>query len=108
MKKILSLTFVGFLIASCQPTKTPLPNIPDVEFCEPAEQHLKALCDEAAQNDQYQYCCELIRPTKKGKTYSTFCKEKMAQGVNINPKCISVVKDCSLVEDCSITKKDTE
>jgi DNA transposition AAA+ family ATPase len=41
--------------------------------------------------------------TKKGKSFTQFCQEKQAQGISIEPKCLSTIVSCDQMDVCTHT-----
>lgn len=78
---------------------TPTPIVTDTDQCAPAEQHLHDLC--SADPGKNNYCCRVVAPTKKGKSYTQFCQEKQNEGVFLNPKCIESVTSCDQIDACT-------
>ena len=78
---------------------TPTPIVTDTDQCAPAEKHLHDLC--AADATKNSYCCQIVAPTKKGKSYTQFCQEKQAQGVFLNPKCVANIVSCDKIDSCT-------
>lgn len=81
---------------------TPTPVVTDTDQCNAAEQHLNTLCK--ADPVKNNYCCQVVAPTKKGKSYTQFCQEKQNQGVFLNPKCVSSVLSCDQIDPCTNSK----
>lgn len=104
MKNLLSIAIAfSFLGIDCNqayvtPPK-PTPVVVDTDLCQTAEAHLKSLCDSNPTNNLY--CCQVVTPTKKGKSYAEFCREKQEQGLFLNPKCVSEVISCDQVDVCT-------
>lgn len=98
-----------FVSVSCATTSTPNPQpaptpiLADIEFCAPAETRLHDLC--LANPVENSYCCQVVAPTKKGKTFTQFCQESQNEGVTQNPKCISTIISCDKIDVCTGTKK---
>lgn len=70
----------------------PTPVVTDTQYCDLAQSHLIALkCDEG-------------NPTKKGKSFSTVCRETQDNGIFINPKCLSEVTTCDQIDSCTHSK----
>ena len=82
------------------PRPTPIPT--DTNLCQTAEQHLQQMCN--ANQEENAYCCAIVAPTKKGKTFTQFCEQKQNDGVSLNPKCLSEVKTCGEVDSCTGSK----
>ena len=82
------------------PRPTPIPT--DTNMCANAEQHLDQLCK--ADPSGNSYCCAVVAPTKKGKTFTQFCQDKQNDGVALNPKCLSEVKTCGEIDSCTGSK----
>ncbi len=78
---------------------SPLPE-PTIDWCAKAEDHIQNMCD----NAKGTYCCLIVAPTQKGKSFTQFCHEKEAQGLNLNPQCIANVKTCEAVDTCTNSK----
>lgn len=72
---------------------------PDSEYCGAAEEHMQTLCK--LDEKKNSYCCEVVKPTKKGKSYKQFCEEKQTQNVFLNPKCVASVSVCEAIDDCT-------
>lgn len=73
-----------------QPKPTPI--VTDTEQCDLAQINLLRLrCPEG-------------NPTKKGKTFSDFCKETQNNGIFLNPKCLATLTDCSQIDSCTNSK----
>lgn len=81
------------------PEPPPAPPIPATTDCEKAEAHLHDLCLADATGNQY--CCVVVAPTKKGKTFSQFCEEEQAKGVNVNPQCLASATTCDNIDLCT-------
>lgn len=84
-------------LAGC-PTEpvVPDPKIPQVkgsEWCERAEKNLLALG------------CEEGQPTKEGKSFTEFCKETQANGIDLNPQCLANISSCDQVDQVCAWKK---
>lgn len=110
--KILGTTLMLGSIAlfnDCAPTNSepvtppkPTPVVTDTDQCGAVEQHLNDMCK--ADPVKNSYCCEVVAPTKKGKSYTQFCQEKQAQGVFLNPKCVANVTSCDQIDPCTNSK----
>lgn len=101
-KNILTLIFAGTVIVACSGTTTqtrPAAITGDSNMCPTAEEHLTQLCkkDEIVNR----YCCEVVAPTQKGKSFTQFCSEKQAQGVRLNPGCLARITSCEQVDVCT-------
>jgi len=102
MKNFLLLSILILSVASCPKPPVaahPTPVVTDTAMCVEADQHLAALCN--ADPSKNAYCCIVDAKTKKGKTYTQFCIEKQNQGIFLNPKCISQIKDCGEINNCT-------
>jgi hypothetical protein len=82
------------------PRPTPVPV--DTDMCSAAEQHLQQMCN--SDQTANAYCCAVVAPTKKGKTFTQFCEAKQNEGVFLNPKCVSEVKSCGDIDSCTGSK----
>jgi len=82
------------------PKPTPIPT--DTGMCQSAEDHLTQMCKSDPQTNSY--CCAVVAPTKKGKSFSQFCQDKQNDGVSLNPKCLSEVKSCGEIDSCTGSK----
>lgn len=89
-------SFILLIVAislNCNPptpvAPIPTPIVTDSEFCLVAEQHLESMQ------------CVKHSFTPDGKSFAPFCKETQASGIFINPKCLSEVKTCDQVLDCT-------
>lgn len=102
---ILSLTMFQDCVPNTQsdpvpPRPTPIPT--DTNLCESAEKHLDKMCKSDAQGNSY--CCAVVAPTKKGKSFTKFCQDKQNEGIALNPKCLSEVKSCGEIDSCTGSK----
>lgn len=80
----------------------PTPVVTGTDQCGAAEQNLHNLCNmDPVKNN---YCCQVVAPTKKGKSYTQFCQEKQNQGIFLNPKCVSGVTSCDQIDPCTNSK----
>ena len=97
-KSILFIIFSSFLFG-CPVNQDivpprPTPVVTDTDQCEMAEANLKA-----------RQCIPTDRPyTKKGKSFTQFCKDKQEQGIFLNPKCLSQVTKCDQIDVCTNSK----
>lgn len=85
-----SLLFLGF-DCSLPPTDTtprPEPVVKGTDYCSAAEKHLLAI-----------HCSE-GNPTKKGKSFTDFCKETQQNGIFLNPECLSKITSCDQIDAC--------
>jgi hypothetical protein len=80
----------------------PTPVVIDTDQCGAAETNLHSLCN--ADPVKNSYCCQVVAPTKKGKSYTQFCQDKQLQGVFLNPKCVSSVTSCEQIDACTNSK----
>jgi len=104
MKKIIfPVIFVGFLILVGCPNNPvspqPTPIVTDTVLCPSAEEHLQNLCKEDPSGNAY--CCKIVAPTKKGKSFTQVCIELQNNGVFFNPKCIASVTSCDQIDQCT-------
>lgn len=102
MKKNIAYLLLLFLISCKDPVyqpPRPTPIVTDTEMCKPAQLHLEELC--AQESKVNAYCCRVVKPTLKGKTYTQFCEEKQSQGVFLNPRCVSNVSTCDQIDACT-------
>lgn len=105
MKKYIILATIlqiGCVNESVKPHVTPVPIDSDVMMCAMAEQNLQKLCD--SNSTKNAYCCKVVKKTKKGKSYTQFCAEKQLEGIFLNPKCLSEIKSCDLIDKCTQSK----
>lgn len=70
-----------------------VPKVEGSEWCEPAQKNLLALG------------CEEGQPTKEGKSFSDFCKETQANGIDLNPKCLASIHACDQIDKVCAWKK---
>lgn len=110
MIKSIYFSIIIIFLLGCQQTNKSLPydyrETPkpiETEFCDSAEQHLLLLCREDPQKNSY--CCQVVSPTKKGKAFKQFCEETQDAGIALNPKCLSKINDCGLIDKCVGTVK---
>ena len=102
---ILFLTsFVFLTIQSCKPYNynvvfTTPGQQPDSEYCGAAESRLQTLCNIDSKKNVY--CCQVVAPTKKGKSYKQFCEEKQTQSIFLNPRCVASISICETIDDCT-------
>lgn len=70
----------------------------DTAYCQAAEQNLQALCN----RDQVanKHCCEVVKPTLKGKSFTQFCQETQGNLIHIFPQCLSKITSCSQIDTC--------
>lgn len=89
MKKgFIAAMLLGFILAACP--KGPIPVITNLEYCQAAEDHLKALG-----------CIPKDKPyTLKGKQFHEFCQETMQNGIDLNPKCLYTITACNQMNAC--------
>lgn len=110
MFKSVSIILLGFtMLHDCAPVtnSNPVPPRPtpipiDTDQCQSAEDHLTQLCKTDSSTNSY--CCLVVAPTKKGKTFTQFCQDKQTAGVSLNPKCLSQVNSCSEIDACTGSK----
>lgn len=94
--------FLLLFLTCCSSDKIPAspPSLEtNYQLCELAQEHLYSMC--TADDIRNSYCCEIVKPTKKGKSYSQFCREKMFQGVDLNPQCVAEVTACGQIDFCT-------
>lgn len=108
LKSLLMIATSLTLVSGC-PTQNeqpvpphPTPIVTDTDQCGTTEQHLHDLCN--ADPTKNAYCCAVVAPTKKGKTYTQFCQEKQAEGVWLNPKCVEAITSCDQIDVCTNSK----
>jgi hypothetical protein len=82
------------------PRPTPIPA--DTDKCQAAEDHLTQMCN--ANKETNGYCCAVVAPTKKGKSFTQFCQDKQNTGIALNPKCLSEIKSCGEIDSCTGSK----
>lgn len=107
--KLFLLLLTAFSLNTCNTTNgeaptppRPTPIVTDTSLCSSAEQHLQQMCD--ADKSANNYCCLVVAPTKKGKSYAQFCQDKQNEGVFLNPKCVSTVTSCDQIDACTNSK----
>jgi len=105
MKKVSVIVAVLALIISCQPAKKTLPfdyretpKPTGTEFCIVAERNLASLCN--VDPEKNLYCCQVVSPTKKGKSFTQFCTETQNAGIQLNPVCLSGINSCEEINVC--------
>jgi hypothetical protein len=87
-KSFIAVLVLAFILVACP--KGPVPIITNIEYCQPAEIHLKELG-----------CIPIDKPyTVKGKQFNEFCQETMQNGINLNPKCLSTITSCTQMNAC--------
>lgn len=105
MQKTIIIAFLTILTPLSCPEQgtppTPTPVVTDTDSCKSAEQNLTNLCKANAANS---YCCATVSPTKKGKLFTQVCQEKQAEGVFLNPKCLSTITSCDQIDSCTKSK----
>lgn len=74
----------------------------DSQYCGLAAEHLGMLCQQDLKANEY--CCQVSRPTKKGKTFEQLCREKEFNGINFNAQCLSEVSVCGDIDACTGSK----
>lgn len=84
-----------FVLAACL---GPIPVSHDIQYCQTAETHLKALCNQDPINNKT--CCDMSKPTLKGKSFTQFCTETMTNGVDLHPRCLSQITKCTDINVC--------
>lgn len=73
------------------PTPAPTPIVTDTQYCDAAEANLVKLgCSEG-------------KPTKRGKRFGDVCRELHENGIFVNPRCLTSIKQCSEVDVCTRT-----
>ena len=89
------------------PPKQP-PVVTDTEMCGKAEENLKVLVQQDKDPDGD--CAYLLKPgVRTQDSFELFCKNTQSEGgVFLNPRCISEIKHCSLLDCCTQTKSDEE
>lgn len=89
MKK-LCLAVIWILVGGCAGgDNVPEPVTPEVSgssLCASAERNLLALG------------CEEGKPTKKGKSFTQFCEETQANGIDLHPGCLSKITRCEQMD----------
>jgi hypothetical protein len=83
----LSILFLCQCASSHRTGPIPAPEVDD-PACITAEANLKIVCPEVA------------KPTKKGKNFAQWCVETENNGINMNPKCLTVAKSCKDADLC--------
>lgn len=86
------ITLTGILIGACHPIVITQASIPHptpiatgAEFCGSADTHLQQLG-----------CIPADKPyTLRGLTFTQFCQQTLANGVALNPQCLSTVPTCT-------------
>ena len=75
----------------------PTPVVTDTQWCPAAEQQLLVSCPAVAQPNKYM--------KDHGETFKDFCKRKQEEGIFLNPRCLSIAKDCIEVNACTGSEK---
>lgn len=99
---IISSILLSFVLIACAGVPIaphPTPVVTDTAMCVDAQTHLEQLCQ--ADSSKNAYCCKVVAPTKKGKSFTQFCIEKQNQGVFLNPRCVSKVNSCGEIDRCT-------
>lgn len=100
--KIKYFIFSSLILIGCpNPPKNPgpAPAVVDTEFCNKAEQNLSELCYK--DREENAYCCAIVAPTKKHKSFTQFCEDKQNQGVFLNPRCLAAINTCYDLDKCT-------
>lgn len=100
MKNLIILP-ISILIISCANITPPIPT--DIMYCGSAEIHLHDLCARDPINNQY--CCQVVAPTKLGKSFTTFCNETEANNISLHAQCLSTITTCNQIDICEGTTK---
>jgi|SRR5690606_28619685 len=111
----IKLLFLSLFLSSCLMPGTPSiddpkpidPVIPDTDSnvtytCSTAENRVQELC--SADSVKNEYCCEVVKPTLKGKSFSEFCLDIQQDGVDLNVSCLSNITSCSQIDVCTNSK----
>jgi hypothetical protein len=93
---VLNLIFV-VSCAGCPGTGLQ-PITSDIQYCNAAEQNLQKLCN--ADGVKNAYCCEVVKPTKKNKSFTQFCQETANNGISTHSKCLSTITSCNQIDTC--------
>ena len=102
MKKYILLALsLSFIMSACPGQNNPVPVI-DNGSCQLAETHLHSLCNADTINNKH--CCDIVKPTLKGKSFSQFCTETGTNGIDIHADCLSKITSCNQIDACSQTK----
>lgn len=108
MKRIFSILSIFAVIIGCQAHGTDTGNIIPVvpvvygtEYCSYAQIHLYNLCQ--SDPGKNHYCCEVVAPTKKGKSFQDFCIETQNNGISLDPLCIIGILNCEDIDKCTHT-----
>jgi len=89
MKKPL---FLALILFGCGPVPPPPPAPPD-----PILDNIEACTDASKNIDKV---CPKLSTTPAGKPFDQFCREKMEQGVPMNPTCIIKASSCDGANAC--------
>lgn len=89
MRKLLFLTL---LLTACPTTVPPIPIPPDPIFDD------ENVCVTASKT--IDKVCPKLSFTPAGKPFDQFCREKMQQGVPMNPSCIVNASSCEEANRC--------
>lgn len=104
---LFTIGFIGCQLQTVTPPPAPAPTVitppapppAPLSACEQAQKRLEQLCLADAVSNQY--CCAVVMVTKKGKPFAQFCEEKQAEGVFVNPECLSSVISCDDIDFCT-------
>ena len=109
IKNIFSFIFtasLAILAPACPPSNPPTPHttpvVKDTAMCSDADVHITQLCN--ADHIKNKYCCDVVAPTKKGKSFTQFCTEKQNEGLFLNPSCLAQVTSCEQINVCTNSK----
>lgn len=87
-RSFIAILVSSFILVACP--NGPVPVITNIEYCQAAENHLKALG-----------CIPTDKPyTLKGKQFHEFCQETMQNGINLSPKCLCTITSCGQMNSC--------
>lgn len=98
-----------FILLGCSsltaPSSSSSNQDPSFQLCSEAALHLTALCQQDIKANEY--CCQVVAPTKLGKSFAQFCREKESEGIDVNAICLAQVGGCSEIDQCTGSQEIT-